>query len=309
VEALIDDLSTDVNADDDSSAHDTPFRKISSGTCAASGAMPIKSASLCTKAAAALGLSGASIRTTAATPRPEGCYWFNNAELWMSTGNVGNGYDAVGGRTREPICTTIEKPLRAAPARKKAVGKKKAAGEWANVMKWFVHHHTKPQCSAGDKGCICMASGNPKYADFCCRAGIELGKFTWEFFVWGIRTGRSHQMLTNGWFTKRGLVLYIHEVLAVYKCYSQKQTIYNLKHADRQIKDGLKSILKILHPFGDMDSDLQAATQEIDDQGVSAEDLSIKKTAADAGRADAHPLQSLLQYSGAGANCGAWEME
>ena len=90
---------------------DTPFRKISSGTCATSGAMPIKSASLCTKAAAALGLPVLAsdyrpIRTTA-KGRPEGCYWFKSAELptgkvWMSTGNVGNGYNDG----REPICTT-----------------------------------------------------------------------------------------------------------------------------------------------------------------------------------------------------------
>jgi len=321
VEALIDDLSTDVNADEDSSAHGacpagfSPYSyNIRHTTYTAHGGLGNSSltlngcANLCTSSSSC----GAFEFNAAPGKVYQPCYMQAAPTAGMRTAQVAGWLSCVktAPKPRAPApARLVAHKLRAAEARKKAAGKKKAAGEWANVMKWFVHHHTKPQCSPDDKGCICMASDNPKYAAFCCRAGIKLAKFTWEFFLWGIRTGRSHQMLTNGWFTKRGLVLYIHEVLAVYKCYSKKQTIYNLKHAGRQIKDGLKSILKILHPFGDMDSNVQAATQEIDDQGVSAEDLSIKKTAADAGRADAHPLQSLLQYSGAGGNCGAWEME
>ena len=84
------------------------YQLITSGTCLAAGGLPINIKSECENAARQLGLiSDTSARSTTSVPRPEGCYWYRGSvgnELWISTGNKGNGYSTDGTNTREPLC-------------------------------------------------------------------------------------------------------------------------------------------------------------------------------------------------------------
>lgn len=82
-------------------------QEISEGTCSDVGGLPINDADLCERAAAALGVPDRTVSTTNAVNRPEGCYVFRGAGLFMGINSEsrGNGAEtSTPGRSRHPIC-------------------------------------------------------------------------------------------------------------------------------------------------------------------------------------------------------------
>ena len=67
---------------------------------------------MCTAAAKALRLSDITVSNTQGTPRPEGCYFFKNSQLWMSVNaaNKGNGAGDAQDE-RQPICNLKKEVL------------------------------------------------------------------------------------------------------------------------------------------------------------------------------------------------------
>jgi len=80
------------------------FVKITSGTCASHGKLPITSPDECNQAAAAIGMerTNSQILKKTGTPRPEGCYTQNGfLYIAVDPANIGNGVDID---CRCPIC-------------------------------------------------------------------------------------------------------------------------------------------------------------------------------------------------------------
>ena len=81
----------------------TAYRMLTAGNCADAGLSAVASSADCAKAASFLALSTTVVRTTAASPRPEGCYAVTSSgSLWFSTlsDNAGNGAS----ESRSQIC-------------------------------------------------------------------------------------------------------------------------------------------------------------------------------------------------------------
>jgi len=83
------------------------YQIITTGTCADIDAMPVTTIEECSTAAVALALADTTVETTAGTPRPEGCYWYMNSELFMAVNSANKGKGAETSEptlTRHPIC-------------------------------------------------------------------------------------------------------------------------------------------------------------------------------------------------------------
>ena len=86
---------------------------VRSGSCVDAGLLPINDVSECENAAVPLDFADTTVTTTTATGRPEGCYLYKSASLWLAsnTANVGNGAQKNDGNTRYPICQVVTKPI------------------------------------------------------------------------------------------------------------------------------------------------------------------------------------------------------
>jgi len=87
---------------------------LSSGSCSDIGWFPITQVNACEMAAGFLNLPDTTASVTDTTaPRPEGCYFFMNQYLWLSTdpSNQGRGAEtSTADASRFPLCTTSEPP-------------------------------------------------------------------------------------------------------------------------------------------------------------------------------------------------------
>ena len=79
----------------------TPYQKITSGTCASKGMKPITEQSECNAAAPYITSAETKSKVTTRANRPEGCYELHG-RFWLATNkaNVGNGASG----SRHPIC-------------------------------------------------------------------------------------------------------------------------------------------------------------------------------------------------------------
>mmetsp|Transcript_39243 Transcript_39243/g.79261 ORF Transcript_39243/g.79261 Transcript_39243/m.79261 type:complete len:181 (-) Transcript_39243:101-643(-) len=87
------------------------FKQITFGTCATWNLHPITGPATCEAAARRLGLGDVTAAITGAPERPEGCYFYRDAELWLGINpqNKGNGVETSRSSPigpRFPICAS-----------------------------------------------------------------------------------------------------------------------------------------------------------------------------------------------------------
>lgn len=93
------------------------FKQITFGSCSTWSLYPITGPATCEVAAQQLGLGDTSVTVTGASDRPEGCYYYRDAELWLGINPDNEGYGVETSSSppigsRMPICSSQPQGVR-----------------------------------------------------------------------------------------------------------------------------------------------------------------------------------------------------